>query len=145
VAAYKSPIILSRVPAAGKYAKKEGCCQCMTPGMIRFWKSFAMSSISSPSAGGAAKTHEGTALYESRRGNPTRQSLPQVAWFRAWLDRFFLHGTIVVTDAVYSLVTGFAKPKPMDSLSTIETKVRQVVFTVQYPWHACGGWGGGSC
>ena len=56
VVAYKSPMMLSRVPAAGKYAKKEGCCQCMTPDMMRLWKSFAISSIFSPLISGAAKT-----------------------------------------------------------------------------------------
>jgi hypothetical protein len=67
VVAYKSPMILSRVPAAGKYAKKEGCCQCMTPGMIRFWKSFAMSSIFSPLVGIAAKTQRVNAPHRYRR------------------------------------------------------------------------------
>ena len=77
VAAYKSPMMLSRVPAAGKYAKKEGCCQCMTPGMIRFWKSFAMSSITSPFAGGASKTQMvSVSCNRRRKGDPTRQNLP---------------------------------------------------------------------
>ena len=74
VAAYKSPMILSRVPAAGKYAKKEGCCQCMTPGRMRFWKSFAMSSISSPFVGGASKTQKVNVSYDRRgRGDPYQE------------------------------------------------------------------------
>lgn len=43
--------------------------------------------------------------------DPTRQNLPQIAWFYAWLHRLFLHIIIVVADAIYGLVTGFAKPK----------------------------------
>jgi len=61
-------MILSRVPAAGKYAKKEGCCQCMTPGMIRFWKSLAISSIFSPLVGGAAKAERVNVPHGYRRG-----------------------------------------------------------------------------
>lgn len=112
VAAYKSPMILSKVPAAGKYAKNEGCCQCVTPGMIKSWKSFAISSIFSPLVGGAAEPGKLTLRTNPGRGTVlTRQCLAKIAWFHTGLDRLVLDRIVMIADAVYSLITSCAEPK----------------------------------
>lgn len=64
----------------------------------------------------------------------TRESLPQVAWFHIWLDRLFLHGVVMVADAIDGLVASSTEPKTDIHLVT-QRRGLDGLLTVQYPWY----------
>jgi hypothetical protein len=67
--------------------------------------------------------------------DPTRKSLSQIARFDTWPDWLVLYGTVVVADAVDSLVTSLAKSETERFINQRRGEVGRVLLTVRYPWY----------